>query len=378
VKWVDDFRSRELADNITRALHAEVQPGRRYRMMEFCGGHTHAICRYGIMERLPKEVELIHGPGCPVCVLPIGRLEQSIRLAHEHGVTLCTFGDLMRVPAGERQSLMRAKAEGADIRMVFGSNDALKIARDNPGKQIVFLAIGFETTTPTTAAAVKRAQQLGLENFSVLCNHVLTPSAIQAILHTEATEPGAVRIDGFIGPGHVSTIVGTKPYERFSAEYGRPIAVSGFEPLDLLQSMLMVLRQLNDGRAEVENQYSRAVNRDGNLVAQQLVDEVMELRPSFEWRGLGTMAWSALKLRDEFSKFDAEVRFPTEYRVVPDHPACACGEILRGLKKPLDCKIFGTVCSPEHPLGACMVSPEGSCAAYYLYGRHREAERRTA
>jgi hydrogenase expression/formation protein HypD len=312
---------------------------------------------------------MIHGPGCPVCVLPIGRLEQAIALARRPGVTLCTFGDMMRVPAQDRRSLLVAKAEGADIRVVYGSGDALRLARETPTREVVFFAIGFETTTPATAVVVEQAAELGLENFSVFCNHVLTPSAMDAILGSPEAKAGRIQVDGFVGPGHVSTIIGTEPYERFAREHGKPVVVSGFEPLDLMASILMLIRQLDEGRCEVENQYARAVVRGGNARARALVEEVFELRPSFEWRGLGTLASSALRLRERFAAWDAEVKWRVPYAPVADHKACACGEILRGLKRPTDCKIFGTACTPESPVGSCMVSPEGSCAAYYAYGR---------
>ena len=369
MKYIDEFRDGAVARKLADRIAQEAQPGRRYRLMEFCGGHTHALWRYGIVEMLPPAVEMIHGPGCPVCVLPIGRLEQAIALARRPGVTVCTFGDLMRVPARDRKSLLTAKAEGADIRMVYGSADALKLAKDNPSREVVFFAIGFETTTPATAVVVKQAAEQGLRSFSVFCNHVLTPSAIDAILGSPEAKEGKIQVDGFVGPGHVSTIIGSAPYERFAAEHRKPVVVSGFEPLDLMQSILMLVRQLNDGRHEVENQYTRAVVRDGNARAIALVDEVLELRPTFEWRGLGTLPDSALRLREKYAAWDAERKWAIPYEPVPDHKACACGEILRGLKKPTDCKIFGTACTPESPVGSCMVSPEGSCAAYYAYGR---------
>jgi hydrogenase expression/formation protein HypD len=364
VKYVEEFRDVEVGHRLAAAIAAEARPERVYRIMEFCGGHTHALCRYGLPSILPPNVEMVHGPGCPVCVLPIARLEQAIFLAREHKVTLCTFGDLMRVPAKGRSSLMRARAEGADVRMVLGSADALSVAEKDPGREVVFFAIGFETTTPPTAAAVKRARELGLGNFSALVNHVLTPPAIQAIL--DARE---VKIDGIIGPGHVSTIIGSAPYEPFARDHHLPIVVSGFEPLDMLQSILMIVRQLNEGRAEVENEFSRGVTREGNRKAQALVAEVLTLRESFAWRGLGTMPKSALRLRDEFAAWDAEKRWSLPEEDIPDHPACACARVIRGLQKPTECAIFGTACTPETPLGSCMVSPEGSCAAYYLYRR---------
>jgi hydrogenase expression/formation protein HypD len=369
MKYVDEFRDGDVARKLADQIATETRDGRRYRLMEFCGGHTHSLWRYGIVEMLPAAVEMIHGPGCPVCVLPIGRLEQAIALAHIPGVTLCTFGDMMRVPSRDRKSLLSAKAEGADIRMVYGSADALRFAIDHPSRQVVFFAIGFETTTPGTAVVVKQAADRGMTNFSVFCNHVLTPSAIDAILGSPEAKDGRIQVDGFVGPGHVSTIVGTAPYERFARDHRKPVVVSGFEPLDLMQSILMLVRQLNDGRAEVENEYCRAVVRDGNAKAIALVNDVLELRPSFEWRGLGTLPDSALRLREKYGAWDAERKWNIPYEAVPDHKACACGEILRGIKRPTDCKIFGTACTPESPVGSCMVSPEGSCAAYYAYGR---------
>lgn len=374
MKYVDEFRDGKVARNLAQTIAAEVRPERRYHLMEFCGGHTHAISRYGLRDLLPPEIRFIHGPGCPVCVLPIGRIDSAIALARDHGVILCSYGDTLRVPASERMSLLRAKAEGADIRMVYSSADALKIARDNPEREVVFFAIGFETTTPPTAVALRQARTEGLKNFSVFANHVLTPSAIQNILESpEVRELGTIPLDGFIGPSHVSTIIGSRPYEFFAEEFQKPVVIAGFEPLDVLQSVLMLVRQLNEGRAEVENQFSRAVTRDGNLKAQALVAEVFELRDRFEWRGLGEVPYSALRIRDAYKEFDAEVRFDLPYRSVPDHKACECGTILRGLKQPQDCKVFGTVCTPDNPLGSCMVSAEGACAAYYTYGQFKGA-----
>jgi hydrogenase expression/formation protein HypD len=370
MKYVEEFRDGALARQVAEQIRREARPERAYHLMEFCGGHTHALCRYGLMDLLPAPVHMIHGPGCPVCVLPIGRLDQAIALARRPEVILCTFGDMMRVPGKDRVSLMRARAQGANIRMVFGSGDALKVARENPTKEVVFFAIGFETTTPTTAVAVRAAIEGDLHNMSFFINHVLTPSAIDAIVSSPEAKEGRIRVDGFVGPGHVSAIMGTRPYEAIARDARRPIVVSGFEPLDLLQAVLMLVRQLNAGRCEVENQYQRAVGRDGNRIAQALVDEFFEVRPSFEWRGLGTLPDSALRLREKYAALDAERRFPdVRYEAVPDHKACACGDILKGLKKPTDCGIFGTACTPDNPVGSCMVSPEGSCAAYWLYGR---------
>jgi hydrogenase expression/formation protein HypD len=371
VRYVDEFRDGALARRLAARIAREARPDRRYRLMEFCGGHTHALLRFGIVEMLPPSVEMIHGPGCPVCVLPIGRLEQAIALARRPEITLCTFGDMVRVPARDRRSLLAAKAEGADVRIVYGSADALRLAVESPSREVVFFAIGFETTTPATAAVVREAAARGIQNFSVLCNHVLTPAAMAAILGSPEAKDGRIQVDGFVGPGHVSAIIGTAPYERFAREHGKPVVVSGFEPLDLVQSILMLVRQLDAGRAEVENQYARAVSREGNRKAAALVEAVFELRPSFEWRGLGALPDSALRLRERFSAWDAERKWGLSYEPVADHKACACGEILRGIKRPTDCRIFGTACTPGTPVGSCMVSPEGSCAAYFAYARLR-------
>ena len=373
MKYIAEFRDGEVAQKIAASIRAEADPNRHYHFMEFCGGHTHAISRYGVSDLLPANVRMIHGPGCPVCVLPIGRVDQAIRLALDEGVTLCTYGDCLRVPASDSLSLLKAKAKGGDIRMVYSSADAVTLAQKNPDKQVVFFAIGFETTTPPTAVAIKQAAALGLKNFSVLCCHVLTPSAISSILESpEVRQWGTVPLDGFVGPAHVSTIIGSRPYEFFAEEYRKPVVIAGFEPLDVMQAIRMLIRQVNEGRAEVENEFSRAVDRDGNLKAQALVAEVFEMRKSFEWRGLNVLPYSALRIRSGYAEFDAEKRFPVAYASVADHKACECGAILRGVKRPQDCKIFGTVCTPENPVGSCMVSSEGACAAHYTYGRYKD------
>jgi len=382
MKYIDEFRDGDLARGLAAALRAEVDPARSYYFMEFCGGHTHAISRYGVSDLLPANVRMIHGPGCPVCVLPVGRIDMAIDLALHHGATVCSYGDCLRVPASGGLSLLKAKAlvgkTGGDIRMVYSSADALALAQKHPEKQVVFLAIGFETTTPPTAVAIKQAQALGLKNFSVLCCHVLTPSAIATILESpEVRELGTVRLDGFIGPAHVSTIIGSRPYEFFAEEYRKPVVIAGFEPLDVMQAIRMLVRQVNTGRAVVENEFTRAVTRDGNRKAQNLVAEVFELRRAFEWRGLHLVPYSALRLRKEFAAFDAERRFPVAYTPVADNKACECGAILRGVKRPQDCKLFGTVCTPENPMGSCMVSSEGGCAAHYTYGRYRDVNQET-
>lgn len=373
MKYVDDFRDGEIARGLATAIAREVEPGRRYAFMEFCGGHTHAISRYGVTDLLPPAVRMIHGPGCPVCVLPIGRIDQAIQLALDEGVTVCSYGDTLRVPASEGLSMLRARARGADIRMIYSAADALALAQREPERQVVFFAIGFETTTPPTALVIRQAVKLGLKNFSVLCCHVLTPPAITAILDSpEVRDLGIVPLDGFIGPAHVSTVIGTRPYAGFAAEYRKPVVIAGFEPLDVMQAIRMLVRQVNEGRAEVENEFTRAVTEEGNLKAQALMAEVLELRSEFEWRGLGVLPNSALKIRERFADFDAEARFGLRYRPVPDHKSCDCGAILRGVKVPLDCTLFGTVCTPETPMGSCMVSSEGACAAHYTYGRFRD------
>ena len=373
MKYIDEFRDGDLALRIAAAIAAETDSARSYNLMEFCGGHTHAISRYGVTDLLPPAVRMIHGPGCPVCVLPIGRIDLAIRLALEQKAIVATYGDCLRVPASDNLSLLKAKAHGGDVRMVYSPADALKIAQAQPQREVVFLAIGFETTTPPTALVIKEAARLGATNFSVLCNHVLTPAAITNILESpEVRRLGTLPLDGFIGPAHVSTVIGSRPYEFFAEEYGKPVVIAGFEPLDVMQAILMLVRQINDGRAEVENEFTRAVTRDGNLKAQALVSEVFELRRSFEWRGLGAVPYSALRIRAAYGAFDAERRFGLETRSVADNKACECGAILRGVKHPRDCKVFGTVCTPQSPIGSCMVSSEGACAAYYSYGRFRE------
>jgi len=374
MKYVDEFRDGKLARKLGKVIAAEVDESRTYNLMEFCGGHTHSIFRYGVQDLMPDNVKFVHGPGCPVCVLPIGRIDNAIALVEDHDAILCTYGDMMRVPASGRKSLLKAKAAGADVRMVYSTQDALKLAREFPDREVIFFAIGFETTTPPTAVAIKQAKAEGLKNFSVFCNHVLTPAAIQHILQSpEVREMGAVSIDGFFGPSHVSSVIGYEPYEFFAEEFQKPVVIAGFEPLDVMQSALMLIRQLNEGRSEVENEYTRVVTKEGNLKAQSLVAEVFELRREFEWRGLGMVPYSALQIKETFTEFDAEVRFSVPKIVAYDVKGCECPSILRGVKKPTDCKLFGTVCTPENPMGSCMVSSEGACAAYWSYGRFRQS-----
>ncbi len=376
MKYVDEYRDGALARSIAAEIGREARGDRTYRLMEFCGGHTHAISRYGLEDLLPANVRLIHGPGCPVCVLPMARVDMAIACARLPGVTLAAYGDLMRVPGSGGSSLMKARAEGADIRMVYSTLDAIRIAEAEPDREVVFFAIGFETTTPPTALAVRSAQRKELRNFSILCNHVLTPPAMRAILEGASDgDATPVFIEGFIGPAHVSTVIGTRPYESFARDDGKPVVIAGFEPLDVAQAILMLVRQINGGRAEVENQYIRAVTPTGNLKAQAEMAGVFETRESFEWRGLGFLPRSALKLRTEFGAYDAEHRFGLAEQPARDNPACECGAILRGAKAPRECKLFGTVCTPDTPMGSCMVSPEGACAAHWTYGRFREKAR---
>jgi hydrogenase expression/formation protein HypD len=363
MKYVDEYRDAELGRALSTEIAAIVEPGRQYKVMEVCGGHTHAIYKYGIDDLLPENVELVHGPGCPVCVIPMGRVDDGIALAREPGVIFTCFGDMLRVP-GSTETLLDAKASGADIRMVYSPLDALRIARSTPDRQVVFFAIGFETTAPSTALTLKRAKAEGIENFSVMCSHVTIVPPLKALL-----ESPDLRLDGFVGPGHVATIVGARPFEFIPADYGKPVVISGFEPLDVLQSILWILRQLAAGECKVENQYKRVVPQEGNLKALEALSEVFVLRPHFEWRGLGFISQSALALSEAYADLDAERRFSVPGVRVADPKACQCGEVLKGVIKPWECKVFGTACTPEHAIGTCMVSPEGACAAYYNYGR---------
>ena len=363
MRFVDEYRSGDVARRLAAAIEDLVEPGRTYKFMEVCGGHTHTIYKHGIEDLLPPGIELVHGPGCPVCVIPMGRQDEAIAIASSPGVIFTTFGDMMRVPAS-RGSLLDAKARGADVRMVYSPLDALRVAREHPDREVVFFAIGFETTAPSTALTLLRARDEQVANFSVFANHVTIIPAIKAILDSPD-----LRLDGFIGPGHVSTVIGTRPYAFIAREHGKPVVVAGFEPLDILQSVYLLMRQLHEGRAEVENQYTRVVREDGNPLALRALAQTMELRPTFEWRGLGFISQSALKLRDAFADWDAELRYAVPRVRVADPKACQCGEVLKGVIKPWECKVFGTACTPDRPIGTCMVSSEGACAAYYNYGR---------
>ncbi|HVS15995.1 MAG TPA: hydrogenase formation protein HypD [Thermoanaerobaculia bacterium] len=365
MRYVDEFRDPGLIRSTAEEVRRLARGDRHYRIMEVCGGHTHAIYRFALEELLPDNVEMIHGPGCPVCVLPMGRTDDGLALAQRPEVILTAFGDVMRVP-GTQGSPLEHQARGADIRMVYSPLDALELAIANPDREVVFFAIGFETTAPSTALTLLRARQLDVPNFSVFSNHVTIVPALRAILDS----PG-MRLDAFIGPGHVSTVIGCRPYEFVARDHGRPVVISGFEPLDLLQALVMALRQLREGRAAVENQYGRVVPWEGNRAALRAMAEVFELRPYFEWRGLGFISQSALGLRPDFARWDAEVRFETPGVRVTDPKAAQCGEVLKGVLKPHQCKLFGRECTPETPVGALMVSSEGACAAYHQYVHRR-------
>jgi hydrogenase expression/formation protein HypD len=365
MKYVDEFRAPELISKAGEEIRRLADPKHHYRIMEVCGGHTHAIYRFGLKDLLPENVELIHGPGCPVCVLPMGRIDDGLSLTANPEFIFAAFGDMMRVP-GTHGSPLEYKARGMDVRIVYSPADALKLARLNPQKHVVFFAIGFETTAPSTALTIIRARAEGLPNFSVFCNHVTIIPAIRAILDSPD-----MRLDGFVGPGHVSTVIGCRPYEWIAKDQGKPVVVSGFEPLDILQSIVMLLRQLRGGQAIVENQYKRVVPWEGNPAALRAMAEVFELRPYFEWRGLGFISQSALKIRSAYGEWDSEQRFTVPGVRVTDPKAAQCGEVLKGVLKPSQCKLFGRECTPEQPVGALMVSSEGSCAAHYNYSQHR-------
>ncbi len=368
MKFIDEFRDpqlarllltqiTELADRLCASMPRPLQ------VMEVCGGHTHTIFRYGLKDLLPPSMEFVHGPGCPVCVLPMGRVDDCVALAEQPQLIMTSFGDAMRVP-GSKKSLLQAKAEGADVRIVYSPLDALKLAQKHPDREVVFFGLGFETTMPSTALTVLQAEAMGIRNFSLFCNHITIIPTVKAILDSPD-----LQIDGFLGPGHVSMVIGTRPYEFIARRYRRPLVVAGFEPLDILQSLWMVLRQIDEGRCEVENQYGRIVPPDGNAVALDAISRVFELREFFEWRGLGSIDHSGVRMRDAYAAFDAERRFSIPNLKIADPKSCQCGEVLKGVIKPSQCKVFGTLCTPETPLGALMVSSEGACSAYHQYSR---------
>jgi hydrogenase expression/formation protein HypD len=368
VKFIDEYRSEELAGKIAGEIRRITT--RPWVLMEVCGGQTHTIVKYGIDHLLPDKIELVHGPGCPVCVTSLEMIDKAHAIARRPDVIFCSFGDMLRVP-GSDADLLILKSRGADIRVVYSPIDCLKIAKANPDKKVVFFAIGFETTAPANAMSVWQAQKQGIANYSILVSHVLVPPAMSAILRSPQN-----RVQGFLGPGHVCTVMGYREYEPISAEFGVPIVIAGFEPLDLLQGTYLAIKQLEEGRAEVENQYPRVVTRDGNRVAQDLIAQIFEPCDR-KWRGIGPIPMSGYKLRDAFRAFDAASLFEVEQIDTQESPACISGLVLQGVKKPHDCPAFGTACTPEHPLGATMVSAEGACAAYFAYGRHLQGKSNT-
>jgi hydrogenase expression/formation protein HypD len=370
MKFIDEYRQSDLAKVLAEKIAGLTDMP--LKLMEVCGGHTHAIFKYGIEDLLPDNIEMIHGPGCPVCVIPLGRVDDAISIALQPDIIFTTFGDMMRVP-GSKTNLLDAKADGADVRMVYSPLDALKIAKKNPERHVVFLALGFETTSPSTAMTILQAAKDEVKNFSVFCNHIMIVPALKAMLDSPD-----LQLDGFVGPGHVSTVIGTRCYEFVPRDYGKPLVVTGFEPLDVLQSVYMIVKQIIEGRAVVENQYGRVVERDGNRRALEALFEVFEPRDYFEWRGLGSIPHSGMRMRAKYAAFDAELKFNVPGLRVADPKACQCGEILKGVKKPWECKVFGTACTPETPIGSCMVSSEGACAAYYNFGRLSKIAERSA
>jgi hydrogenase expression/formation protein HypD len=360
MKYIDEYRNEADAQKFVQAIQRLVT--RPWTIMEICGGQTHTLIKFGIDRMLPEQITLVHGPGCPVCVTPLELIDKAIAIARQPNVIFTSFGDMLRVP-GSQDDLLSIKARGGDVRMVYSPLDAVKLAQKNPDKQVVFFAVGFETTAPGNAMAVWQAKQLGLQNFSILTSHVLVPPAMEAILSSLHN-----RVQGFLAAGHVCTVMGYWEYEPIAAKYRVPIVVTGFEPLDLLQGIYMTLKQLEENRAQVENQYTRSVKREGNLPAQNLIKQVFEVTDR-KWRGIGEIPQSGYRLRDEFVAFDAEQRFDVTSITARESPLCIAGEILQGLAKPHHCSAFGTQCTPEHPLGAPMVSPEGACAAYFQYAR---------
>lgn len=375
MKYVDEFRDPDKATALLEKicqLADEIMAKRNkpLQLMEFCGGHTHTIFRYGLEQLLPDSIELVHGPGCPVCVLPVGRVDDCVILAERSEVIFTTFGDAMRVP-GSRKSLLQSKAEGADVRMVYSPMDALDLARNNPHREVVFFGLGFETTMPSTALTVLQAAREGIDNFSLFCNHITTVPTIKAILDSPD-----MKIDGFLAPGHVSMVVGEAPFSFVAEHYRKPLVISGFEPLDILQSLWMLLKQLQSGRCEVENQYKRIAPSAGNAPGLQAISEVFELREYFEWRGLGSIDHSGVRMREKYALYDAESKFPIANLKIADPKSCQCGEVLKGVIRPWQCKVFGGQCTPETPVGALMVSSEGACAAYYNFGDMDELQKK--
>ena len=370
MKFVDEFRDTKKAktlskeiQNIAQRLEANKRTQTRpLQIMEFCGGHTHTIFRYGIEQMLPDNIEMVHGPGCPVCVLPMGRVDDCVTLAERPEVILTTFGDAIRVP-GSKKSLLQAKADGADIRMTYSPLDALNLARKNPQREVIFFGLGFETTMPSTALTVLQAESEGITNFSLFCNHITTVPTIKAVLDSPD-----MQLDGFLAPGHVAMVIGERPFDFISKDYHKPLVITGFEPLDILHSLWMLLKQIEAKESSVENQYSRIVPPQGNAPALKALTQVFEVREFFEWRGLGSIDHSGVRMKKEYAAFDAEKKFPIPNLKIADPKSCQCGEVVKGVIKPWDCKIFATKCNPTNPMGALMVSSEGACAAYYNNG----------
>jgi hydrogenase expression/formation protein HypD len=362
LKYITEFRRPELGEALISRIRQRSK--KRARFMEFCGGHTVTIFRYGIRQLLPPTIEMVSGPGCPICVTANADLDKAIALAHIPGVIITTFGDMLKVP-GSYSSLEKAEAEGAEVQTVYSTMDALDIARANPDKSVVFLGIGFETTAPTVAASILQAEEKRIKNYCVLSLHKVCPPVIRALL-----DSGEVELQGLVCPGHVSAVIGSHPWEFITKEYGIPCVISGFEPLDVLQCVEMLVEQVEKGESKVEIAYKRGVNPEGNQQALKLMERVFE-PASARWRGIGEIAGSGLKIRDEYKRFDAEANFDIKTAPAIEHKGCICGEILRGVKTPADCRLFAKACTPENPIGPCMVSAEGSCSAYYLYGSSR-------
>lgn len=361
----DDFRNAKTIKSLAKEIEKEAKKiDKDINIMEVCGGHTHTIMKYGLLQLLPKNIDFIHGPGCPVCVMPKERIDHAYILSQQEDVILVTLGDMIKVP-GSHGSLQDARANGADVRFVYSPLDAVKIAKENPDKKVIFYAIGFETTTPMSAALLDTVIKQDIKNLFFHINHVVVPEPMKVLLDDKEC-----RINAFIGPSHVSVITGSKIYDEFPREYGTPVVVSGFEPVDVMQGILMIVKQFNENRCEVENEYGRAVSKEGNLTAQKLVDKYFTKRDHFRWRGIGDIEKSALKLKDKYERYDAEKIYADVLpdKKIDDHKLCLCGEILKGKAKPMDCKVFGKACKPNSPLGSCMVSSEGACAAYYKYG----------
>jgi len=363
IDYLKDFRDWKKIKAFAKIIEKEVK--KPINLMEVCGGHTHTIMKYGLNQILPPEIQFVHGPGCPVCVMPKERIDHAVALAWDKNNIVATLGDMIRVP-GSKSSLQKERAKGKNVKMLYTPMDVLKIARENPDKNVIYFAIGFETTTPMTTAVIERALAEGIKNLFFHINHVLVPPPIKAIM-----DSGQAKIDSFLAPSHVSVITGAKIYREIAEKYRTPVVVAGFEPVDIMESVLWAVRQFNEGRAEVEIQYKRAVSWEGNKKAQELINKYLQIRETFRWRGIGDIPYSSLKLKEEYAHLDAEVKFShiLPDQPIDDHKLCICGDILKGIAKPYDCKVFATACTPQNPLGSCMVSSEGACNAYYRYGK---------